>query len=151
VFAASPERFAAIVSTSTVIFAESDSVSIASSPAVISGRFNGPVDVLSGSFPRRGDQGCDGRPVYEHPEAVDVDGDRVAFGQFSDECTADNGSWDDSVVVIDGGVRTTIPSGQQGFIRDVALAGRCATWATQPMRGHEERPRGPARIVVRDL
>ena len=27
-----------------------------------------------------------------------------------------------------------------------------ATWATQPMRrGYEERPRGPARIVVRGL
>ena len=69
--------------------------------------------------------------MYEHPDAVDVDGDRVAFGQFSDECTADNGPWDDSVVVVTNGVRTTIPTGSQGLIRDVALAGRYVGWVRE--------------------
>ena len=98
-FATSGERFAAVVHTSTVIFEEeSDSFTIAGTHAVISGRFKAPVEVLAGSLPRRGDQGCDGRPVYESPDAVDVDGDRVAIGLFSDECTANNGPWDGSVV-----------------------------------------------------
>lgn len=140
VFAASAERFAAIVSTSTVVFEESDSVTSANSEGLISRRFDGPAELLGGSIPRRGDQSCRGRSAYEHLDAVDVDGDRVAFGMFSDECTADSGPWDDSVVVVSGGARTTIPTGQQGFIRDVALAGRYVGWV-----------REPGEVVVRDL
>jgi hypothetical protein len=145
VFAASAERFAAIVSTSTVVFAESDSVTIANSQGLISGRFDGATELLAGTIPRRGDQGCRGRPAYEQLEGVDVDGDRVAFAMFSDECTADNGPWDDSVVVISGGARTTIPTGQQAFIRDVALAGRYVGWVREASRTDT------SEIVVRDL
>ena len=143
VFAASAERFAAIVHTSTVTFEESDSVSETSTNAALSGRFKGPVEVVSGSLPRRGDQGCDGRPVFEHPEAVDVDGDRVAIGLFSDECTADNGPWDDVVVVVDGGARTAIVVGSQGFLRDIGLAGRFVAWVNDRSDLGE--------VVVRDL
>lgn len=143
VFAASAERFAAIVNTGTVTFEESDSFSTAFTNAVVSGRFGQPVEVLSGSIPRRGDQGCDGQPVYEHPSAVDVDGDRVAIGLFSDECTAENGPWDDSVVVIAADARTTLPAGQQGFVRDVALAGRYVAWVNDRS--------GLGELVVRDL
>jgi hypothetical protein len=99
--------------------------------------------LLSGAIPRRGDQGCEGQAVYEHPEAVDVDGDRVAIGLFSDECGPNNGPWDDAIVVVQGGARTTIPVGQQGFIRDIALAGRYVAWV------HERGLTGE--LVVRDL
>jgi hypothetical protein len=143
VFAASAERFAAIVHTSTVIFEESDSVTSAGTNGAISGRFGQPVEVLSGSLPRRGDRGCEGQPVYEHPDAVDVDGDRVAIGLFSDECGPNNGPWDDVIVVVAGGARTTIPAGQQGFIRDIALAGRYVAWLRERDLSSE--------LVVRDL
>jgi hypothetical protein len=142
VFAASAERFGAIVSTSTVTFEESDSISVASTNAAVSGRFGHATEILSGSIPLRGDQGCSGQPVYEHPEAVDVDGDRVAIGLFSDECTADNGPWDDIVVVVADGARTEIRAGIQGFIRDVALAGRYVAWVRE---GEQDE------IVVHDL
>jgi hypothetical protein len=145
VFAASDERFAAIVSTSTVTFAESDSFSTAVATGLISGRFKGPVEVLSGSLPRRGDQGCRGRTAYEHVDAVDVDGDRMAFGMFSDECVVDNGPWDDSVNVVEGGGRTTVAQGVQGLIRDVALAGRYVGWV------RESRTANDYELVVRDL
>jgi hypothetical protein len=125
-----------------VTFAESDSVSTAATNAAISGRFAQPVDVLSGSIPRRGDQGCRG-PVYEHPDAVDVDGDRVAIGLFSDECGAHNGPWDDIVVVVEHGTRTTVATGTQGFIRDIALAGRYVGWIRERDLAAE--------VVVRDL
>jgi hypothetical protein len=143
VFAASAERFAAIVHTSTVVFEESDSVTGAGTNAVLSGRFKAPVEVLSGSIPRRGDQGCKGRSVYEHADAVDVDGDRVAIGLLSETCGPDDEPWDDLVVVIDGGARTTIPAGKQGLIRDVALAGRYVAWVRERGLGGE--------VVVRDL
>jgi hypothetical protein len=145
VFAASEERFAAIVSTSTVVFEESDSFTSANSDGLISRRFDGPAELLGGSIPRRGDQGCRGRTAYEQPDAVDVDGDRVAFGMFSDECRTDNGPWDDSVVLVAGGARTTIATGQQGLIRDVALAGRYVAWI------RESRTEDAYEVVVRDL
>jgi hypothetical protein len=145
VFAASAERFAAIVSTSTVVFAESDSFTTANSEGLISRRFDGPAELLAGAIPRRGDQGCRGRAAYEAVDAVDVDGDRVAFGTFSDECTADNGPWDDSVTVVAGGARTTIPTGQQGFIRDIALAGRYVGWVRESLIDDTYE------LVVRDL
>lgn len=140
VFAASAERFAAIVNTGTVIFAESDSVTTA---AAISGRFKEPVAVLSGSIPRRGDQGCEGRAVYEHADAVDVDGDRVALGLLSEPCGPDDEPWDDLVVLVDGGSRTTIPVGEQGLVRDIALAGRYVAWIRERDLASE--------VVVRDL
>ena len=94
---------------------------------MISGRFDGPVDVLERLAPAPRDRGCGERPASRHPDAVDVDGDRVAFGQFSDECTADNGPWDDSVVVV-GGTRRRSPVGTQAVMHDVALAGRYLAW-----------------------
>jgi hypothetical protein len=128
VFAASPERFAAIVHTSTVTFEDSDSISTSSTNAAISGRFGGGAEVLSGAISRRGDEGCKGRTLYEHPEVVDVDGHRVAIGQFAYECDRDDATWEATVVVVAGGARTTIAAGTQASIRDVALAGRYVAW-----------------------
>jgi hypothetical protein len=139
---ASAQRFAAIVSTSTVTFEESDSITTASTNAAVSGRFGQPVEIVSGSIPRRGDQGCERGTVYERPEAVAVNGDRVAVGVISDECGPDERPWDDGVVIVAGTTRTTIRTGQQGFIRDVALAGRYVAW----VRNAEE-----DEVVVHDL
>jgi hypothetical protein len=142
-FDASADRFAAVVVTSTIIERDIDSVAIAVTPAAVSGRFGAPVEVVSGSIPRRGDEGCSGgRSVYEHVEAVAVDGERLAIGQFEDSCTEDAGPWTDTVRVYDSGAVTTVHAGEQGGIRDVALAGRFVAW----VRNAEE-----DEVVVHDL
>lgn len=140
-FAASATRFAAIASTATVTHAEFDNVTTAVTTAAIGGPFRGPVAVLSGAIPRRGDAACQGAS-YQYVTAVDVDDDRIALGEFADECTPDNGPWDDRVTVYAGGGHTTIQTGTQGDIRDVALAGRYVAWVRDGDRDE---------VVVHDL
>jgi len=139
-FAASSTRFVAVAHTSTITHSESDNVSIAVTKAAVGGPFRGPVEVLSGAIPTRGDSPCQGS--YQYISAVDVDADRTAIGEFTDECRRDNGPWDDRVTVDAGGTRTTLPTGQQGMIRDVALAGRYVAWVRQSDRDE---------VVVHDL
>ena len=128
-FAASADRFAAVVVTSTWFQEDFDSASVAVTSAAVSGRFTAPVEVVSGAVPARGDESCaGGRPAYQYVDAVALDGERLAVGQFEDECTEDNGPWTDTVKVYDGGAVTTVHSGEQGMIRDVALAGRFVAW-----------------------
>ena len=127
-FAASADGFAAVVVTSTSIQEDFDSASSVTSSAAVSGRFGAPVEVVSGVIPERGGEGCAGRPAYQYVESVAVDGERLAVGQFEDECTADNGPWNDTVKVYDRGAVTTVHTGEQGFIRDLALAGRYVAW-----------------------
>jgi hypothetical protein len=142
-FAASADRFAAVVVTSTTTQEDFDSASVAVSSAAVSGRFGAPVEVVSGAIPRRGGESCaGGRPAYQYVEAVAVDGERLAVGQFEDECTDDNGPWNDTVKVYDGGAVATVHSGEQGMIRDVAIAGRYVAWARD---GEEDE------VVVHDL
>ena len=97
--------------------------------------------MLSGSIPRRGDRAARA-PAYEHPTRSTSTATASPFGQFSDECTVDDGrgttAWSSS---------RRHPhddrDGSQGLIRDVALAGRYVAWV---------RPRdGRRRLVVHDL
>ena len=142
-FDASADRFAAVVVTSTILYDDFDSVASASTNAAVSGRFGAPVEVVSGAIPDRGDRACAfGAPAFQYVEAVAVDGERLAVGQFEDECVHDNGPWTDTVTVYDGGAATTVHSGEQGAIRDVALAGRFVAWVRD---GEEDE------VVVHDL
>jgi hypothetical protein len=142
-FDASADRFAAVVVTATTFQQDFDSAAVAVTNAAVSGRFGAPVEVVSGAIPDRGDEGCaGGRPVYQYVEAVAVDGERFAIGQFEDECAEDAGVWTDTVRVYDGGTIATVHAGEQGGIRDVALAGRFVAW----VRDAEE-----DEVVVHDL
>jgi hypothetical protein len=139
-FAASAARLAAVVSTETITRSESDIVETTVTSAAIGGPLRGPVEVLSGVIPRRGDSPCQGS--YQYVSAVDADADRIAVGEFTDECVLDGGPWNDRVTVDAGGARTTVPTGQQGLIADVAVAGRYVAWVRQSDRD---------KVVVHDL
>ena len=124
-FAASATRFAAVASTATVTHAEFDHVSIAVTNAAVGGPFRGPLELLSGAIPRRGDGPC--RSELQHPQAVDVDGDNIAVGDFATACIGD-APWQDRVVVSGPGIQATLQTGTGGDMRDVALAGHYVGW-----------------------
>jgi hypothetical protein len=123
-FAASATTFAALMYTGTVTQSGSDSVSTAVTLAAVAGPFRGPVTALSGSIPARGDAPC--RAPHSSPEAVDVDGDRIAVGAAGYDCRPDSAR-PLSVTVYDGGRQSGVPV-PDGEIRHVELAGRFVAW-----------------------
>jgi hypothetical protein len=124
-FAASATGFAAVVHTATVTHEEFDNVSTAIANAAVGGPFRGPPALLSGSIPRRADGRCRGE--LQHPQAVDIDGDNIAVGDFASTCGS-GAPWQARVVLSGPGVHATLETGTGGFMRDVAIAGRYLGW-----------------------
>jgi len=137
-FAASATTFAALMYTGTVTHSESDSVSTSVALAAVGGPLRGPVTTLSGSIPARGDLPC--RAPGSSPDAVDVDGDRIAVGAASYDCLPDHAP-PVSVTVHKPGSAVTVAL-PAGAIRHVELAGRYVAWIH---RGEVET------VVVHDL
>ena len=142
VFAASRERFAALVDTVTVTFEESDSFSTAFTNAVLSGRFEEPAEVLSGSLPRRGDRAAtDGRCSSTRSRSTST-----ATASRS-ACSATS-------------ARPTTGRGTTASWWSAAAHGRRSRWAAglrprrrarRPLRRLGERPQRAGEVVVRDL
>jgi hypothetical protein len=141
-FAASATGFAALYTTATVVFAESDSVTIATTEAALAGPFHGPVGTVAGCFPRRGDEGCP--PSCGTADGVDVDGSRTAVTLETWSCTPDGKPGRFSIAVRDGATTTTVPVGAVQSVNDLALSGRYLAWTASSHRAWDA-------LVVWDL
>jgi hypothetical protein len=127
-FAASPTTVAAFTYTATVTFAESDSVTEAYTVAAVGGPLTGPIQVLSGCIPARGDLGCGS--VCGGPDGVAVDGARIAIAETGRPCDRpeEGQAW---ITVYGPGGPTRIPAGSgvpRQYVRDLRLAGRYLAW-----------------------
>ena len=133
--AASGTHLAAIVHTSTVTQSGPDFVSTTSTSAAIGGAF-GALGLLAGSLPARGDAACDG--TRRSPEAVAVDGDRIAFAELTFDC--DLPETRSEITISGGGATTTVVAAENARVVQLRLAGRHLAWVVNDRR-----------LVVRDL
>jgi hypothetical protein len=128
-FAASSTTFAAFTHTSTVTDSGSDYVATGSTTAAIGGPFRGPVQVLAGCIPARGDLGCG--ESCDHATGVTVDADRIAVAfERRDSCDRPEAGVAWITLHAPDGART-IPaaSGPPGaYVRDLRLAGQYLAW-----------------------
>jgi hypothetical protein len=115
---ASPTHVGAIVHTGTVTSQGSDFVGTTSTAAAVGGPL-GAVTALSGRTPRRGDSPCSG--TSESPEAVAVDGARIATAELAYECDVP-GSGRPRIAVRDGDVVQVVTI--ESEVHVLQLAGR---------------------------
>ena len=156
-FAASATRFAALLTTATVIFAESDSVSTATTDAAVGGPLRGPVGIFAGCLPRRGDLGCGATCAFI--QGVDVDGARTAVASSTRVACDEREVPPRHAVTVHDGARTVTVTGGEGFrIADVELAGRFVAWVEDSVSGPEvlrvhdlERGAEVVRLTGRDV
>jgi hypothetical protein len=131
-FDASAEAVAGLAFTGTVIFRDSDVINEAIAEAVVGGPLAGPLDVLAGTFPQAvSDEPCSGS--YVIPEAVAVDGARIAIAEESGSCPHDVAP-QLSVALIDAAGRRAVPLARGGQFGNLALSGRLVAWTRNDRR-----------------
>lgn len=134
--AASPTHVAAIVHTNTITSQGSDFVGISSTSAAVGGPLDAPA-LLAGSTPERSGRGC--RGAFNSPDAVAVDGSRIAIAAQAGTCRP--AQVRNEITVIDGERRHVVEAGD-GRVIELRLAGRFLAW-TEEDRDHT--------LVVHDL
>ena len=134
---ASPTHVAAIVVTGTITSEGSDFVGTTVTLAAVGGPLGAPAR-SSGVTPRRGDTPC--RGTCESPEAVAVDGARIAVSERYGECgrRTEGAS---RIAVHEGGAVHALAVPQEPMI--LQLAGRYVAWVAEDGRRAE--------LVLHDL